>query len=117
MLGDIVEASTFPEAELERERQVLLQEFIEDEEEPISTAYKLFDKLCFASHPLAQPVIGSRANIRRLGRDELLAYVQQQYSGANVVVGVAGNVDIDAFVREAETAFKAPLEETGHVRS
>ncbi len=107
MLGDIVQGSTFPEAELERERQVLLQEYIEDEEEPISTAYKLFDKLCFGSHPLAQPVIGSRANIRRFTRDDLLAYVQQQYSGANVVVGVAGNVDADAIVRAAEAAFRA----------
>ncbi|HZV92817.1 MAG TPA: pitrilysin family protein [Caldimonas sp.] len=107
MLGDIVQASTFPEAELDRERQVLLQEFIEDEEEPISTAYKLFDKLCFGSHPLAQPVIGSRANIRRLDRDELLAYVQQQYSGANVVVGIAGHVDVDAVVRDAEATFRS----------
>jgi predicted Zn-dependent peptidase len=107
MLGDIVQGSTFPEAELERERQVLLQEYIEDEEEPISTAYKLFDKLCFGAHPLAQPVIGSRANIRRFTRDDLLEYVQAQYTGANVVVGVAGNVDADAIVREAEAAFGA----------
>lgn len=107
MLGDIVQGSTFPEAELERERQVLLQEYIEDEEEPISTAYKLFDKLCFGTHPLAQPVIGSRANIDRFGRDELLDYVDAQYTGANVVVGVAGNVHADAIVREAEAAFGA----------
>ena len=107
MLGDIVQGSTFPQAELERERQVLLQEYIEDEEEPISTAYKLFDKLCFGPHPRAQPVIGSRGNIRRLGRDDLLHYVQRQYTGANVVVGIAGNVDADAIVREAEAAFGA----------
>ena len=107
MLGDIVQGSTFPEAELERERQVLLQEYIEDEEEPISTAYKLFDKLCFGTHPLAQPVIGSRGNIGRFTRAELLEYVQGQYTGANVVVGVAGHVDVDSVVREAEQAFGA----------
>ncbi|MEO8924357.1 MAG: pitrilysin family protein, partial [Caldimonas sp.] len=107
MLGDLVQGSTFPEAELERERQVLLQEYIEDDEEPLSTAYKLFDKLCFGSHPLAQPVIGSRANIGRFTRDELLDYVQGQYTGANVVVGVAGRIDVDALLREAEAAFGA----------
>ena len=107
MLGDIVQGSTFPEAELERERQVLLQEYIEDEEEPMSTAYRLFDKLCFGTHPLAQPVIGSRANIGRFTRDDLLEYVQGQYSGANVVVGVAGRIDVDAVVRDAEAAFGA----------
>src|SRR5206468_8292726 len=43
MLGDIVRASVFPEDELERERQVILQEYIEDDDDPLSTAFKLFD--------------------------------------------------------------------------
>jgi predicted Zn-dependent peptidase len=105
MLGDIVRRPTFPEAELERERQVILQEFLEDEEDPMSTAFRQFDKLCYGAHPMAQAVIGTRRNIERFTRDELLAYVEAQYSGTNVVVGVAGNVDHDAIVREAEAAF------------
>ncbi|MBW8760029.1 MAG: insulinase family protein [Burkholderiales bacterium] len=105
MLGDIVRRPTFPAIELERERQVILQEFIEDEEDPMSTAFRQFDKLCYGAHPMAQAVIGTRRNIERFTREELLAYVERQYSGANVVVGVAGNVDHDAIVREAEAAF------------
>jgi len=105
MLGDIVRRPTFPAAELERERQVILQEFLEDEEDPMSTAFRQFDKLCYGVHPMAQAVIGTRRNIERFTREDLLAYVEQQYSGANVVVGVAGNVDHDAIVREAEAAF------------
>ena len=76
MLGDIVRASVFPEDELERERQVILQEYIEDEDDPLSSAFKLFDKLCFGGHPLAQPVIGTRRNIERFTRSDLLGYVQ-----------------------------------------
>jgi predicted Zn-dependent peptidase len=105
MLGDIVRHSTFPEDELERERQVILQEFIEDEDDPVSTAFKLFDKTCFGTHPLAQPVIGTRRNIERFTRDDLLAYVQQQYTGANVIVGVAGDIDPSAIVDEVRAAF------------
>ena len=105
MLGDIVRHSTFPEDELERERQVILQEFIEDEDDPVSTAFKLFDKTCFGAHPLAQPVIGTRRNIERFTRDDLLDYVQQQYTGANVIVGVAGDIDPAAIVDEVRAAF------------
>ena len=105
MLGDIVRNGTFPEAELERERQVVLHEVAEDEDDALSSAFKLFDKACFGSHPLAQPVIGTRRNIERFARDELLGYVRQQYTGANVVVGVAGPVDADAIVRHADAAF------------
>ena len=105
MLGDIVRHSTFPEDELERERQVILQEFIEDEDDAVYTAFKLFDQACFGAHPLAQPVIGTRRNIERFTRDELLAYVQRQYTGANVVVGVAGDIAPAAIVDEVRKAF------------
>ena len=107
MLGDIVLHSTFPEAELERERQVLLQEFAEDDDDPVSTGYKLFDRACYGLHAVGQPVIGSRRNIERFSRDELVRYVARQYTGANLIVGAAGAIDPDAIVRAAEAAFAA----------
>ncbi|MEO5845438.1 MAG: pitrilysin family protein [Caldimonas sp.] len=105
MLGDIVRNSSFPEAELERERQVILHELIEDEEDVLSTADKLFDRLSFGNHPIAQPVIGTRLTIQHIGRDDLLDYVGRQYSGANVVVGVVGRFELDAVAAAAEAAF------------
>lgn len=107
MLADIVQHGSFPEAELERERQVILQEFAEEDDDAFAAAYKLFDKLCYGSHPFAQPVIGQRRNIERLTRGDLLAYVRRQYTGVNLVVAVAGRIDPDAIVREAEAAFGA----------
>jgi predicted Zn-dependent peptidase len=107
MLGDIVLASSFPDAELERERQVILHELTEDDEDVLSTADKLFDRLSFGSHAIAQPVIGTRLTIQHIGRDHLLDYVTRQYTGANIVVGVAGRFDPDAVIAAAETAFAA----------
>ena len=105
MLGDIVRNSSFPQAEIERERQVILQEYIEDEDDPLSTAFKLFDSACYGAHALARPVIGTRAGIERLARADLLDYVARQYSGSNVVVGVAGRIDPAAVLVDVEAAF------------
>lgn len=105
MLGDIVRDSTFPDDEIGRERKVILQEHAEDEDDPMSTAFKLFDHACYGEHAIARPVIGSRANLRRFTRAELVAFVAQQYTGVNIVVGVAGHVDVDAVVAEADAAF------------
>ena len=105
MLADIVQHGSFPADELERERQVILHEYTEDEDDPLSVAFRLFDKLSWGSHPLAQPVIGERRHIERFSRDELRAYVQRQYSAANTVLAVAGDVDPAAIVRAAEAAF------------
>jgi predicted Zn-dependent peptidase len=105
LLGDMVRNASFPAVEFEREREVLLHEFTEDEDDPMSTAFKLFDKACFGTHPLAQPVIGSRRNIERFSRADLVGHVQRQYTGANLVVAVAGDIDPEAIVREAEACF------------
>jgi len=105
MLGDIVRHCTFPEAELERERQVILHEYLEDEDDALSTAYKLYDKTCFGAHPIGQPVIGTRRNIQRFTRADLLEYVQRQYTGSNTIVGIAGAIDPEAMLRAAEATF------------
>ncbi len=105
MLGDIVRCSSFPEDEIERERRVILQEFDEDADDAVSVGFKLFDRLCFGEHAFARPVIGTRRNIEAFRRDDLVAYVERQYSAANVIVGVAGGVDPQAIERAAEAAF------------
>ena len=107
MLSDLVQHATFPADELERERQVLLHECTEVEDDPVDTAYHLFDAACFGDHAAARPVIGTRRGIERLTRDELAQYVQRQYSGANLVLAAAGAIDVDALTRQAEAAFGA----------
>jgi predicted Zn-dependent peptidase len=105
LLGDIVRESTFPEEELERERRVILHEIADDEDDPLTIAFQAFDRECYGAHPAALPVIGRRANIERFTRDDLLAYVQRQYSGENVVIGVAGDIDAQAVVEAAQATF------------
>ena len=107
MLADIVLNSSFPAEELERERQVILHEFTEFDEDPAGIAFQLFDRACYGLHPAGQPVIGNRANLKRFTRDDLQAYVAQHYTSANVVVAAAGPVDAQAFTRLVEAAFGA----------
>ena len=115
LLADLTLRSTFPADELERERQVLLQELAEDADDAVSTGYKLFDAACFGLHPAAQPVVGTPRHFERLQRTDLAAYVQRQYTGANLVVGAAGAIDAEAFLRRAESAFASLVAGTPNV--
>lgn len=91
LLADIVLHGTFPEEELTRERQVILHELTEVQEDPAAMAFQAFDRAAYgASHPAGRPIIGQRANIERFSRAELCAYVQRQYTACNTVVAVAG---------------------------
>jgi predicted Zn-dependent peptidase len=105
MLGDIVCHAAFPPGELERERQVILQELSEIEDDAFDTAFELFDRMCWGTHPMARPVIGRRGSIGRLTREQLQAHVAAHYTGANLVVAAAGRIDPDAIARAAEQAF------------
>ncbi len=107
MLGDIVLNGSFPADELERERQVILHEYTEDEDDAMSTAFKLFDKVCYGAHPVARSVIGTRRSIGGFTRADVLDYVHSHYTGANVVVAVAGNVQVEQVARHAQAAFGA----------
>ena len=105
MLADIVRHATFPQEELAREREVLLQEVAEIEDDPVTVAYQLFDGACWGTHNAALPVIGQRRVIERCTREQLAAHVQRHYTGANVVVAAAGAIDIAAVQRAADAAF------------
>ncbi|HWI11083.1 MAG TPA: pitrilysin family protein [Burkholderiaceae bacterium] len=107
MLGELVRDATFPEAELERERQVLLHEHTEDEDDPMATAYRLFDHACYGLHPLAQAVIGSRRNVERLRRADLTGWVRRHYHAGNVIVAAAGGIDPAAIFDAAQAALGA----------
>jgi predicted Zn-dependent peptidase len=93
MLADVVLHSVFPEAEIEREREVLLQELIEYEEDPQSVVSQLLDVAAYGKQPLARPIIGTRRHIERIVRADLVDYVRRHYTGANLVVAAGGAVE------------------------
>ncbi len=115
MLADIVRHATFPDAGFEHERAVLLHEYTEDEDDPMSTAFKLFDRAAWGTHALAQPVIGSRANIQRFARADLVDHVARHYSAANLVLAVAGPTAAERLLRDAEDAFGSMASGTPNV--
>ncbi|MBL8361873.1 MAG: insulinase family protein [Rubrivivax sp.] len=92
-LADLVLHSTFPADEVERERQVLLHEMTEVDDDPMATAFKLFDSASWGLHAVARPVIGERRLVERHTREQLLALVRERFTAPNIVVVAAGGFD------------------------
>ena len=104
MTADIVLNSTFPEAELKRELEVIRQEVIEYLEDPQESSSQLLDRAIWGDHPMGMPVIGTVQNIERFTRDDLIAHVKSHYVANNTIVAAAGNFDVEAFLGLAEPA-------------
>jgi len=105
MTADIVLNSTFPEAELKRELEVIRQEAIEYLEDPQESSSALLDRAIWGDHPMGMPVIGTVQNIERFTRDDLIAHVRSYYVADNTFVAAAGNFDVEAFLGLADQLF------------
>ena len=105
MTADIVLNSTFPEAELQRELEVIRQEAIEYAEDPQESSSELLDRAIWGEHPMGMPVIGTVKNIERFARADLVAHVRSHYVAEKTVVAAAGNFDVEAFLDRAARLF------------
>jgi predicted Zn-dependent peptidase len=106
LMTDMVFAPTF--AELDAERDVVLEEIAMYEDTPQELVHDLFSKAVFGNHPLGRPVIGTREVIAGVSRRALAAYHRSMYVGGNVVVAAAGNLEHNAVVRLVERAQRRP---------
>ncbi len=91
MADMLLSAALDPEA-LERERQVILEEIKMYEDSPDELVQDLFAQTIWNGHPLGRPVIGYVETVRRLARDDFLAYRERRYRPDNVIVAATGDV-------------------------
>lgn len=86
--------------EMEKERQVILEELRMANDYPSSRVGVLIDGALWPNHPLGREVAGTRESIQAVTRDQLLAFHQCQYGPTSVVLSVAGDIAHEEVVRE-----------------
>lgn len=91
-LADMLFDSLFDEAELEKEKRVVLEEIKMYEDTPEDLVHELLAKAVYKDDILAEPILGTEASVLGLSRDQLLRYVASTYTGNRVVVSIAGHV-------------------------
>lgn len=107
LLTDMLTHSVFDDAEIEKEKLVVLEEIKSFEDSPDEIIHDIFAGAVLKGHPLGRPILGSPENIRRLTRKTLLQYLNQHYTPDNIVLAVAGNIQFDQIVAEAERQLAA----------
>lgn len=93
IVADIVQHSILDLEELERERQVVLQEIAEVADTPDDLVFDLFQETAFPDQPLGWPILGRRETVARLSRETLLEFMRSRYACDTAVVAAAGQVD------------------------
>ncbi|MCB1720439.1 MAG: insulinase family protein [Rhodospirillales bacterium] len=105
VMCDMYLNSTLPEDEIEREREVILQEIGMCNDTPDDLVFDVFSETAYPEQALGAPILGRAHNIEAMNQDHLRGYIDRFYTPANTVVSAAGAVDHNAFVAQAEEAF------------
>ena len=105
ILADILQNSAFAQDELEREREVILQEIAAIRDSPDEIAYDLLHDAAYPDQPVGRPIIGTPDSVRAITSADLAAFLASRYRPSRMVVAAAGAVHHDAFVRHVEAQF------------
>ncbi len=107
VLCDIVNHSTLPAHEVERERDVILREIDMGLDDPDRQLSQALFRTAFQRHPYREPVIGHRALYEQVTSDELRDYYHSRYVPNNMVVSVVGAITPEVCLAEIEKSFGA----------
>ena len=98
LLGDVLTAPSFRDADVESERHVILDELAMDDDSPEDVAHRVFAEQVFGGHPLGRETAGERDSVNSITTDDVRAFFAEHYRAGNTVVAVAGAVDADAVI-------------------
>jgi predicted Zn-dependent peptidase len=102
MIGDILTNPTFEQAELERERQVVLQELGQARDTPDDIVFDHLQSAIFKGQPLGWPILGEEATVNAFSRETLKSYMASQYRLDGMTLIASGAVEHADILRLAE---------------
>lgn len=105
LFADILFHSTFPEREIEKEKEVILEEINSYKDSPADLIYDDFEEYIFGDHPLAHNILGSKRNVKRFTSDDLHAFMRDYYTTDRMVISIVGKADFKRVVHLCERYF------------
>lgn len=98
VLTDMIRHALIAPEELEKERQVVIEELASVEDSPAQLVDLLLDATMWPGQPLGRDVAGTEASVTAISREATVDYLQRQYVPNNIVVSVAGAIDHEEVV-------------------
>jgi predicted Zn-dependent peptidase len=93
VMADILINSKFDPAEIEKERQVIIEEINMSLDLPAARVSLLLDEIMWPGHPLGRDIAGSKETVTGINRQMMLDYMAGQYQPANAVLAIAGAIN------------------------
>lgn len=110
LICDVVFNSTFPQSEMEKEAEVIIDEIECYNDSPAELIFDRFENLIFHNHPLGHDILGDAERIRQYTTEDAVRFTKRLYRPDKMVFFVYGNIDFKKIVRTAEKHFSISAE-------
>ena len=111
LIGDIATHSTFPQKEIDKEVEVILDEIDMYNDSPSELIYDDFEEILFANHPLGHHILGKSDLLQQYKTEDAAYFVHRQYKPEHMVFFVAGDVPFKTLVRWCAKYFQFETEQ------
>ena len=92
LLSDIFFHSAFVEEEMEKEKNVVIEEINMGEDEPEDVCSDLLSEAVFGKNSLGQTIIGTKENVKKFSKNDIKSFISKYYVSHNTVISIAGNI-------------------------
>ncbi len=118
LFADVAFNSVFPEKEVKKEKEVIIDEINSYNDSPAELIFDDFEDLIFNGHPLGRNILGTVDKVKGFYREDIVRFLKNHYNTQHMVLASVGDIDFDKLVRLAEKYFGMPARsETQNIRT
>ncbi len=105
LMSDIVFNSVFPDREIEKEKEVILDEINSYKDSPSELIFDEFEELLFEGNPIGRNILGTETMLKKFTREDVLRFYSSNYFTNEMVISSVGNIPFSRLVILAERYF------------
>lgn len=110
LFSDLIFNSTFPAKEVEKEKEVIIDEINSYLDSPSERIFDEFEEVIFENHPLGSNILGTKENVKRFQEKDIRQFIKKNYHTDEIVICSLGNIPFNKLIKQVESYF-------GHART
>lgn len=116
LISDILINSTYPQKELEKEKEVVIEEINSYKDSPSELIFDEFEEVLFDGHPIARNILGTPKNVKSFSRKNIFNFINRNYHTDQMVLSSVGSMPFSKIIKLAEKYFGLIPEKTRNTK-
>jgi predicted Zn-dependent peptidase len=108
LISDIAFNSSFPDAELQKEKEIILDEINSYKDSPSELIFDEFEELLYDGNPIARNILGNEEQLKEYRTGHIRGFIDRNYATDQMVVSSVGSIELKKLVRLFEQYFDTP---------